>query len=202
MTEEIIRQFSIAARYGKQEEGGHLPRVRAAKAARACVVFDRLGPFGFVLYFLIIVGAIVALVHVTSRVADYAIASRAREASAATRTSGGVGLEAQQRAAGWQPSGSVPERPTEPDVSATELAKGIDDAENHPLPSSGIGNRRSELVSRISRSKSHRPLSRLQCFDVRRLGNGQNRSCKNQSSGIKPQLSSLLHRSVATVADY
>src|SRR4249919_116254 len=79
MTEEIIRQFSIAARYGKQEEGGHLPRVRAAKAARACVVFDRLGPFGFVLYFLIIVGAIVALVHVTSRVADYAIASRARE---------------------------------------------------------------------------------------------------------------------------
>ena len=87
MTEEIIHQFSIAARYGKQEEGGHLPRVRAAKAARACVVFDRLGPFGFVLYFLIIVGAIVALVHVTSRVADYAIASRAREASAATRTS-------------------------------------------------------------------------------------------------------------------
>jgi hypothetical protein len=87
MTEEIIRQFSIAARYGKQEQGGHLPRVRAAKAARACVVFDRLGPFGFVLYFLIIVGAIVALVHVTSRVADYAIASRAREASAATRTS-------------------------------------------------------------------------------------------------------------------
>jgi hypothetical protein len=47
-------------------------------------VFDRLGPIGFVLYFLIIVGAIVALVHVTSRVADYAIASRAREASAAT----------------------------------------------------------------------------------------------------------------------
>ena len=99
MTEEIIHQFSIAARYGKQEEGGHLPRVRAAKAARACVVFDRLGPFGFVLYFLIIVGAIVALVHVTSRVADYAIASRAREASAATRMA--VGLEAQQRAAGW-----------------------------------------------------------------------------------------------------
>jgi hypothetical protein len=111
MTEEIIRQFSIAARYGKQEEGGHLPRVRAAKAARACVVFDRLGPFGFVLYFLIIVSAIVALVHVTSRVADYAIASRAREASAATRTSRvAVGLEAQQRAAGWQPSGSVPEK--------------------------------------------------------------------------------------------
>ena len=141
MTEEIIRQFSIAARYGKQEEGGHLPRVRAAKAARACVVFDRLGPFGFVLYFLIIVGAIVALVHVTSRVADYAIASRAREASAATRTSRvAVGLEAQQRAAGWQPSGSVPERPTEPDVSATELAKGIDDAENHPLPSNANSN--------------------------------------------------------------
>ena len=73
-------------------------------------MFDRLGPFGFVLYFLIIVGAIVALVHVTSRVADYAIASRAREASAATRTSRvAVGLEAQQRAAGWQPSGSVPD---------------------------------------------------------------------------------------------
>ena len=110
MTEEIIRQSSIAARYGKQEEGGHLPRVRAAKAVRACVVFDRLGPFGFVLYFLIIVGAIVALVHVTSRDADYAIASRAREASAATRTSRvAVGLEAQQRAAGWQPSASVPD---------------------------------------------------------------------------------------------
>ena len=84
MTEEIIRQFSIAARYGKQQEGGHLPRVGAAKAARACVAFDRLGPFGFVLYFLIIVGVIVALVQVTSRVADYAISSRAREASAAT----------------------------------------------------------------------------------------------------------------------
>ena len=154
MTEEIIRQFSIAARYGKQQEGGHLPRVRAAKAARACVMFDRLGPFGFVLYFLIIVGAIVALVHVTSRVADYAIASRAREASAATRTSRvAVGLEAQQRAAGWQPSGSVPERPTEPDVSATELAKGIDDAENHPLPSNARSAHDPKLTFTSSRAQ-------------------------------------------------
>ena len=98
-------------------------------------MFDRLGAFGFILYFLIIVGAIVALVRVTSRVADYAIANRAREVSAATRTSRvALGLEAQQRAAGWQPSGSVPARPTEPEVSAAELAKGLDEAENNPLP--------------------------------------------------------------------
>jgi hypothetical protein len=76
-------------------------------------MFDRLGALGFVLYFLIIGGVILALVQVTSRVAD-AVASRAREASAATRTSRvTVGLEAQQREAGWQPTG--------------------DDAENHPF---------------------------------------------------------------------
>jgi hypothetical protein len=96
-------------------------------------MFDRLGAFGFILYFLIVVGAIVALVRVTSRVADYA--NRAREVSAATRTSRvALGLEAQQRAAGWQLIGSVPARPTEPEVSAAELAKGLDEAENHPLP--------------------------------------------------------------------
>lgn len=98
-------------------------------------MFDRLGAFGFILYFLIVVCAIVALVQVTSRVADYAIVHRAREASAATRASRvALGLEAQQRAAGWRPSGSVPARPIEPEVSAAELAKGLDEAENHPLP--------------------------------------------------------------------
>ena len=88
--------------------------VRAAKAARASVMFDRLGALGFVLYFLIIGGVILALVQLTSRVADYAVASRAREASAGTGTSGvTVGLEAQQRAAGWQPTGYGVERPPE-----------------------------------------------------------------------------------------
>ena len=77
-------------------------------------MFDRLGALGFVLYFLIIGGVILALVQVTSRVADYAVASRAREASAATRTSRvTVGLEAQQRAVGWQPTGCGFERPPE-----------------------------------------------------------------------------------------
>ena len=61
-------------------------------------MFDRLGALGFVLYFLIIGGVILALVQVTSRIADYAVASRAREASVATRTSRvTLGLEAQLR---------------------------------------------------------------------------------------------------------
>jgi hypothetical protein len=96
---------------------------------------DRLGGFVFPFYVLFIGGVILALVHVTPRVANYAFTGLAEETSEPPGTSRvAVGLEAQERAPGWRPEVHVSEKPPEPDVSAADLAKAIDDAENHPLP--------------------------------------------------------------------
>ena len=105
------------------------------EAARACVVFERLGKFGFVLYFLFIGGLSLAVVNLTSRVAGSVFQALAVEKSATSQSSRvKSGLEAQDRAAEWQAAGYVLERPPVPDVSAALLAKGMDAAENHPLP--------------------------------------------------------------------
>jgi hypothetical protein len=104
------------------------------EAARACVVFERLGKFGFVLYILFIGGLSLAVVNVTARVASSAIAGLIVEKSTPNTSRVTTGLEAQERAAGWQSAGYILEMPTVPDVSAALLAKGMDAAENHPLP--------------------------------------------------------------------
>jgi hypothetical protein len=65
---------------------------------------DRLGGFVFPLYFLFIGGVILALVHVSPRVANYAFGGLTEETSEPPRTSRVAdGLEAQERAAGWRP---------------------------------------------------------------------------------------------------
>jgi hypothetical protein len=104
------------------------------EAARACVVFERLGKFGFVLYFMFVGGLSLALVNVTARLASSAIAGMIVENSSPNTSRVTTGLEAQERASRWQTAAYILERPRVPDVSATALAKGMDAAENHPLP--------------------------------------------------------------------
>ena len=104
------------------------------EAARACVVFERLGKFGFVLYFMFVGGLSLALVNVTARLASSAIAGMIVENSSPNTSRVTTGLEAQERASRWQTAGYILERPPVPDVSAAALAKGMDAAENHPLP--------------------------------------------------------------------
>jgi hypothetical protein len=109
-------------------------------------VFERLGVFGFLLYFLIVGGSITLLIHVASQIADYAVATQSSATSGSPQSSRvAVGLEAQQRATTWQAVDSVSETPSEPQTSAAELAKSIDEAESHPLPVHGKSN---ELVPR------------------------------------------------------
>jgi hypothetical protein len=104
------------------------------KAARACVVFERLGKLGFVLYFMFVGGLSLAVVNVTARVASSAIAGLIVENSTPNTSRVTTGLEAQARASRWQTAAYILERPPVPDVSAAALAKGMDAAENHPLP--------------------------------------------------------------------
>ena len=100
----------------------------------ACVVFERSGKFGIVIYFLFVGGLSLTVVKLTARVASSAIASLTFEKSAPNTSRVTTGLEAQERAAGWQSAGYILERPPVPGVSAAVLAKGMDAAENHPLP--------------------------------------------------------------------
>ena len=104
------------------------------EAARACVVFEPLGKFGFVLYFMFVGSLSLALVNVTARVASSAIAGLAIENSSPNPSRVTTGLEAQERASRWQSAGYILESPPVPDVSAAALARGMDAAENHPLP--------------------------------------------------------------------
>ena len=105
------------------------------EAAWACVVFERFGRFGFVLYFLFIGGLSLAAINLTSRVAGSVFQALAVEKSATSQSSRvKSGLEAQDRAAEWQAAGYVLERPPVPDVPAAALAKAMDAAENYPLP--------------------------------------------------------------------
>ena len=94
-----------------------------------------MGGFGFVLYFAFIVGLTLALINVIGRVADSAFTGLAIEGSATSKSSRiKTGLEAQERAAKWRSADYALERPPVPDVSVAALAKGLDAAEDHPLP--------------------------------------------------------------------
>ena len=101
---------------------------------RACVVFERLGGFGFAVYFLFVGAVSLAVVNMAARLAGSAVADLTFEKSAPKTSRVMTGLEAQERAAGWQSAVIVLETPPVPDVSAAALAKGMDAAENRSLP--------------------------------------------------------------------
>jgi hypothetical protein len=69
-----------------------------------------------------------------ARLAGSAVADLTFEKSAPKTSRVMTGLEAQERAAGWQSAVIVLETPPVPDVSAAALAKGMDAAENRSLP--------------------------------------------------------------------
>ena len=96
-------------------------------------MFERLGGFGFALYFLF-VSAVSLEGQYGRRLAGSAVADLTFEKSAAKTSRVTTGLEAQERAAGWQSAVIVLETPPVPDVSAATLAKGMDAAENRSLP--------------------------------------------------------------------
>jgi hypothetical protein len=101
---------------------------------RACIVFVRFGGFSLVLYFLFVGSLSLALANVSALVARVAIADLTFKKGVPSTSRVATGLEAQDRTAGWQSADYILERPPVPDVSATALAKGMDAAENLPLP--------------------------------------------------------------------
>lgn len=98
-------------------------------------MIDRLGGLVFVFYFLLVVGLPVAIINVAARIAGSAFQGLTIERSATPKTSRvTTGLEAQQRADGWQSPNIVPDKPTATNMPVGELAKKLDAAENHALP--------------------------------------------------------------------
>ena len=120
---------------------------------RACVVFERLGGFGFALYFLFVSAVSLAVVNMAARLAGSAVADLTFEKSAAKTSRVTTGLEAQERAAGWQSAVIVLETPPVPDVSAAALAKGMDAAEIRALPPDTKSNVGSNFAPKLSQNR-------------------------------------------------